>query len=148
MSTTRTVRRTPRTGVLAKFRQYVALGQEAKAINKRANDLKTDLRDFVVANHEVDPEKGHLNYFFDEPVDVGGIRYLGFQQQRKVTQVFHEDKAEALCQRLGLDPDEYTTRVIDQDKIVRLYADEKITDKQFNSLYADEESWAFCLVKG
>jgi len=136
------------TGIAGLFKQFLVLGAEERALKARRETLKASLNTFVLENHEEDEEKGHLVYRLPAPVDDGKYFYDGFMRQRKVTQVFLEDAAEELCAAKGLEPDEYTTRYVDQDKVVRLYAEEKITDEEFGNLFDNNESWAFVPIKG
>lgn len=146
---TREVTRNRPTGISGRLAQYLALGQEAKAVTKRQAEIKSDLLSFVEqdGNHEIDEEKGHLLHTLPEPVVIGTTAYTGFMKQRRVGQSFLEDEARALCEAKGFDLDDYTTRYVDQDKIVRLYAEDKISDEEFRSLTEETITWAFTAVK-
>jgi hypothetical protein len=144
---TKTVTRRRVSPMAAKLVQYLTLQKQVKDTNKMLADLKGDLTEFTEKHHEKDPEKGHMLHTLAEGVDFLGQRYSGFMRQRKTSQVFLEDKAQALCEKKGFDPDEYTTRYVDQDKVVRLYAEDRISEAEFNRLYETTESWAFVPVK-
>lgn len=147
---TRTVSRTSRPhGIASKLAQYVMLGSEEATVRQRRAEVKRDLLTFVEANHEVDEDKGHLLHTLPEPVTIGGVAYSGFMKQRRTgATVFLEDKAEELCAAKGFDLDDYTTRYVDQDKVARLYAEDRLTDEEFNSLSEKQpDTWAFLAVK-
>ena len=147
---TRTVQRrsTPSTGVAGKFAQFLALTNEVKTINGRAGELKKDLMAFTEVNGEPD-EKGHLLHTLATTIEVGGQKFKGFMRQRKVSQVFNEDAAQALCQNKGFDRSDYisVTEYVDQDKVARLYAEDKITEAEFEALLDENITWAFVPVK-
>lgn len=140
-------RKRPSSPTATDFLRFLVLQKQAKDLSTEAGKVKKDLTAHVEKYHTTDEEKGHLIHELPEPIEVNGVKYTGFMKQRKVSQVFDEEKAEALCTEKGFDLEEYTTRVIDQDKVVRLYAEDKITDEEFNSLVSDEEGWAFVPMK-
>lgn len=147
---TKTVQRrtTPKSGVAGKFLQFVVLQAQAKDLTKRAGVLKEDLMAFAEANGEKD-ENGHLLHTLASPVDAGESRFAGFTRQRKVKQTFLEDKAEALLTKKKVERADFitTTEYVDQEKVARLYAQGVLTEKEFDSLIAEEISWAFVPVK-
>lgn len=146
---TRTVkRRTPAGSVAAKFLQFLTLGAEAKALTKRQGDLKGDLLTFAEEKGEED-DKGHRLHTLPTPVTVGGITYTGFMRQRRVSQQFDEDGARELCEKKGFDRDDYISvmEYVDQDKVARLYAEDKISDEEFEALLPESETFAFVPVK-
>lgn len=144
---TEQAQRQAKTGVAGRLLQYLTLTAEIAATTKRKDEIKGELLDHVERDHTVDEEKGHLLHTLPVPVVVSGKTYTGFMKQRKVTQIFLEDAAEALCRSKGFDIDAYTSRVIDQDKIIRLYAEDAITDDEFQSLTENKVTWAFVPVK-
>lgn len=97
----------------------------------------------------VDEEKGHRIINLPAPVEVGGKVYTGFMRQRRVSQEFNEEKAQALCEQRGFNKDDYVSvqEYVDQDKIYRLYAEDKITDDEMKELISENETWAFVPVK-
>lgn len=147
---TRTVsRRTPIGSITSKFVQFLAVDLEAKDLAKRADALKSELKDFAEANGEAD-ENGHKIYALEAPVEVKGKHFAGFMRQRRVSQVFDEEAAEALCTERGFQREEFISvqEYVDQDKIARLYAEDRISDKEFKSLVKERETFAFVPVKG
>lgn len=143
---TKTVRRKT-SPITARFLQFLVFQADEVAAKREKEKIKKELVEFTEKHHEVDEEKGHQIHTLPEPITVAGKTFTGFMRQRKVSQVFLEDKAQELCESKGFDIEDYTERVIDQDKIVRLYADDKITEEEFNSLIEESESYAFVPVK-
>ena len=144
----KTVTRRRTTNPMAtKLIAYLAAKDAEKEAKRNAESLKKELSEFVDEYHTEDPEKGHWLHTLPEEVDFLGQRFTGFQKQRKTSQVFLEDKAEALGQEKGFDLDDYTTRYVDQDKIVRLYAEDKISQEEFDALYQNNVTWAFVPMK-
>ena len=152
---TRTVARrdrsTPATrqkGVAGKFAQFLTLTDQAKAITGRAGEIKKELMAFTELHGEPD-EKGHLLHHLTTAIEVGGQRFRGFMRQRRVGQVFNEDAARALCEAKGFKPDDYisVTEYVDQDKVARLYAEDKITEAEFDALLDETITWAFIPMK-
>lgn len=146
---TRTVKRTGMTGgVGSKFTQYLTLGAEATSLTARAGVLKKDLMSFVETNGTED-DKGHRLHTLDTPVSIGGKTYIGFQRQRRLSQTFNPEKAQELCEEKGFEKDEFisTEEYVDQDKIARLYAEDRLTEEEFASLIDESESFAFVAVK-
>jgi len=112
-------------------------------------EIKKDLMAFTEANGEPD-DMGHLLHTLATAIEVGGQRFKGFMRQRRVSQVFNEDAAKALCEAKGFTIDEYisVTEYVDQDKVARLYAEDKITEAEFDALVEENITWAFVPVKG
>lgn len=135
-------------GIASKFVQFLAVDLDAKDLAKRADALKAELKDFAQANGEPD-ENGHQIFSLESAVEVKGKRFAGFMRQRRVSQVFDEDAAERLCEDKGFKREEYisTQEYVDQDKIARLYAEDRLTDDEFESLVKERETFAFVPVK-
>lgn len=131
----------------AYLNQYLTVSGEISLLNSR----KTELRDLIVAliddEHETDPEKGHLTQALPNPLNVGGKTYVAVQKQRKVTQTFDEDAALELLKSKDLPEEDYMTPVLDQDKVARLYADDVLSDEEFENLFEEKVSYAFHAVK-
>jgi len=143
---TKTVTRRPKAGIVGKFVQFLGLQHEQAELKKRVEALKKELSTFADDNGVVDDEMGHLVYDLDEPVDTPKGRYRGFMRQRRVSNVFNEDKGEKFLRRKGL-YDQCLSTYLDQDKVARLYADDKITEKEWDALFDSNETWAFVPVK-
>lgn len=135
--------------ISARFQHYLALGRGAKDMTDRAGVLKKDLLEHAAEHGEAD-EKGSLTFRLLQPVDDGtGKKYAGFTKQRRVSQAFNEERAEALLAEKQIDRSQYisTQEYVDQDKVARLYAEDLLTDVEFNSLIDENVTWAFVPVK-
>ncbi len=131
--------------ISAKFMQYVVLQRDIKEHTARLNSIKKELAEFAEG---VEPDdKGH--YAVDMPATDGATRFLGFMRQRRVSQSFNADRAEELLTARGVSRREFisTTEYVDQDKVARLYAEDRITDDEFNSLLDTNISYAFVTTK-
>lgn len=151
MATRTVARRSPAArpaGVAGKFAQFLALTNDAKAITTRASEIKKELMSFTEQHGEAD-EKGHLLHNLADAIEVGGQKFKGFMRQRRVSQTFNEDAAKSLCETKGFDRDDYisVTEYVDQDKVARLYAEDKITEAEFDALVEENVTWAFVPVK-
>lgn len=147
MVKTVTRRKTTTSPIATRLVAYLAAKQQEKDAKRDAEKAKKELLEHVEHYHETDPEKGHLLHTLPEPLTFMGQRFTGMQKQRKTSQVFLEDAADKLCAQKGFEADEYTSRYVDQDKIARLYADDKISEEEFNTLFETNETWAFVPIK-
>lgn len=140
----------PATNVVTSFLRYLVAKNDAVEANKAAAEIKPDLEAFAVENGELDEEKGHYTYQIPSPVQVGGKTYVGFQRQKKnAPLLFDPDKADEVMRSKGIPFHEYTSAIVDSDKVARLYADDKLTDDEFNSMFTQEDpTFAFVPVKG
>lgn len=131
----------------SRLQQYLVISSEIAALSKRKTDLRDEMIELIDADHEKDPEKGHLTQNLGTPITLGNKTYEAIQRQRKVSQVFDEDKAIALLKSKEIEETEYLTPVLDQDKVARLYADDVLTDDEFDGLFEEVESYSFVAVK-
>lgn len=134
--------------IVRTFLEYISLSNMSKGVAARANVLKSQLMEHAAA-HGWEDEKGHLVFNLDADVEKDGTWYAGFMRQRRVSQSFNEEKAEALLAAKGIDEEQYVSyqRYVDQDKVSRLYADDVLTDEEYQSLIDQTETWAFVPVK-
>lgn len=149
MATRTVARRSPRpAGVAGKFAQFLALTNDVKSLTGRAGEIKKELMAFTEQHGEPD-EKGHLLHNLANAVEVGGQKFKGFMRQRRVSQTFNEDAAKALCEAKGFTSEEYisVTEYVDQDKVARLYAEDKITEEEFDTLLDENITWAFVPIR-
>lgn len=131
------------------FMQYLWLQEDIKNLQDQASKIKKTLIEHAETHGEVD-DKGHQIFGLPKSLQMDGKSYVGFMRQRRVSQVFNEDRAEELCQSKGFEEETYlsTETYVDQEKITRLYADDLLTDEEFQSLIDTNETWAFVPVKG
>lgn len=135
--------------IIAKFVAFLDLHyHQSKEIDKRANDLKKELNTYVEQRGE-ETDQGHLLVELPDPVTVGGVQYRGFMRQRKVSATFLEDAAQKILEAEGIDPSLYLSTItyVDQDKVARLYAEDKITEQQYDEMIDNKVTWAFVPVK-
>lgn len=146
MTKTVTRRTASKTSQLEKFRQFLGIQAEKAELTKRENILKTDLGNFADEHGVRDEEKGHRVVTFPESISTVKGLFRGFMRQRRVTSVFQEDVAEKLLRRKGL-YEECLSTYLDTEKIDRLYAQDKITAKEYDSLTKENVTWAFVPIK-
>lgn len=135
--------------VAATFTQHLTLKADAKRITTRSEALKKRLKDFLLARQGdvYASETGSLFYDLPETVEVDGTEYSGMELRRSVTTKFDEDVAEAILKKKGV-YEEALTPVIDQDKVLRLQQEGKITEKDIDKMFVAGEQFAFWPVKG
>lgn len=130
------------------FQEHIVLKTQGAAIVARAEALKTRLKDaFADFAGVYSNENGSLFFDFEETISDGKNEYKGMEKRRSVPIRFDEEVAERILKAKGV-YDEALTPVIDQDKIYRLQAEGKITDKDIDKMFSKGESWAFYPVKG
>ena len=146
MSTT-TARKHARAGVAGKFLQFLVLKAQAATAVKRADEIKVELMAFAEASG-IEDEKNHKVHTLASPVEAGGTEFTGFMRQRKITESFDDATAEKILVKKNLLAEAQTTvTYIDQDKVMRLYADDKITQRELDKMITKKESFAFVPVK-
>jgi hypothetical protein len=67
--------------------------------------------------------------------------------RRSVSTVFNEETAEPILKRKGV-LDEALSTYIDQEKVYRLLAEGKISEKDIEKMFEEKESFAFWPVEG
>lgn len=133
--------------------QYLTINADVARLNKRKTELRNQMLEIVETDHVEDEEKGHLNHALPEPVTVDGKTYRGFQKQRKVSQTFNEDRAlellhaKASAEGAEITEEDFMTPVLDQDKVARLYAQDHLTDEEFDSLFEENVTYSFVAMK-
>jgi len=133
------------TSLVSKAIAYLSLTGEAKAATERATVLKKDMMDSLHTDGEAD-EKGHRYLYFKDPINVGGKKYAGVKRERRVSTLFDEDTAEQILTQRGLLEQcqrVVTTTVLDQDEIYVLNQEGKISDAELDSMFSENESFAF-----
>lgn len=144
MASTRTVRRRS-TGstIVGKLLQFLDLKNQVKTTTERLDALKKDLTKHVAEHGEVD-DKGHRNFVFPEPIEYGGKEYIGFQQQRRVSQSFDTEVAEKVLKDKDLwERATVVVREIDQNEVYVLNQEGLLTDDELDSMFAERETFAF-----
>lgn len=136
--------------IVTTFLRFLVAKNDASEANKAAAEVKSELEKFVIDNGELDEEKGHLTYTVPNPLTVGGKTYVGFQRQKKSAPLlFDPEKADEVLRAKGVPLRDYTSAIVDQDKVARLYADDILTDDEFDSMFTqDDPTYAFVPLKG
>lgn len=150
------------TAVLDQFRVYL----RSRSLRERAleteNRLKATLLDAVVGLEQSGSpliekdEGGSITLRVDDQIIEGGRELYGYQRQRRESRVLNPDKVDALIKEFGWDPSMvYTIEVIpeheeitlEEDKLLALHYQEKISTQQLKDLYDVSETYAMVLVK-
>jgi hypothetical protein len=126
----------------------------AKKLKDRANKAPGGgnlLKDYV-AEHGEENSDGHLDFLFDEPLNIGGVRYRGLRNQKSQgAPLLDEDRAEVLLKNLNLRDrvaKEVTVVVWDWDELYVLNQQGLITDEQLDSLFDDPDpTWSLVVIK-
>lgn len=149
-----TVKRKTKFNPVTDFAQHLSLKDEASKITKRSEALKTRLKDFLKGGTAdvYENENGSKFYDLDETITVGGQEYSGMELRRSVSSKFNEETAEkVLTKKASKDPEivnDAQSSYIDQDKIYRLLQEDRLTEKEVESMFEESESFAFWPVKG
>lgn len=144
MGSMRTVkRRSSGSAVVSKLLQFLVLKDEVKTTSDRLDVLKKDLTAHVKEHGETD-DKGHRTFTFPAPLPYGDKQYVGFQQQRRVSQSFDTETAEKVLKDKGLwDRAVVMVPEIDQNEIFVLNQEGLLTDDELDSMFAERETFAF-----
>jgi hypothetical protein len=143
MASTRTVRRRSTGTIVGKLLQFLVLKDEVATSTKRIDGLKKELTQHVVEHGETD-DKGHRNFTLPEPLEYGDKQYVGFQQQRRVSQSFDTEVAEKVLKDKGLwNRATVVIREIDQNEVYVLNQEGLLTDAELDSMFAERETFAF-----
>jgi hypothetical protein len=147
--TTATRKRTERparvNSLVRKVSEFLAIKFEVTSLTDRQNVLKKELLAEVERHGEVD-EKGSQFLELDEPVVIHGQTFRSLKRERRATPVFLQEDAEALLEKKGLLDrvmKEVTTVVFDQDELYLLHQEGLISEEEIDSLFTENESWAF-----
>lgn len=127
--------------------QFLALRDEEKQVKTRKEALQKDLQPLVAASGELDDLTGHRTLAFSEPMEFGGKTYTGLKQEKRVSKVFDEERAEEILKAKGLWADATETiEVIDHDKVYALHMDDKISEAEMDEILTNKETYAFVTV--
>ena len=130
--------------MLDKVRRFMQLRNMSDDMLKQANNLKTELAQWV-ADTGYEDDRG--SRWVDLPAPIEGV--VALQWQRKVSQNLDEDVAESLIADLGLESRCYkTVQVLDQEAVLDCVKDGLISDEQVEAMFPNKVSWAFVPSKG
>ncbi len=129
------------------FQEHIVLKREGKVITTRAEKLKASLKTMFASLSFYENEHGSKFYDFASTISDGKTDYKGMELRKSVSSLFNEDEATKILQRKGV-YNEALTPVLDQEKVWRLLAEGKITEKDIEKMFTDKESFAFWPVEG
>lgn len=125
-------------------REFVKARHFAKQATEQADKYKAGLSETVDAIGTPD-DKGNLWYELTEPIiDPANDKPITkVKREKRVSQRLDADAAEEFCRANGLwDEVVVVEEVLDEDKLLALNLDGKITDEQLKSLYTQGVTWA------
>lgn len=142
------VRRRTAFDPVATFRDHLQAKLVGKVLTNRADALKKRLKEyFEVADEVYTNEQG--SQFIDLPktLEVEGKKFKGMELRRTVRTSFDEERAEQILNRKGVLKEALSTYV-DQEKVLRLVQEGRITEKDLGKMLSETESFAFWPVEG
>lgn len=144
-----TLKRKPTAPVWAEdFKEHLTLKHQASIVTRRSDAIKKRLKESFDSLRGLRVnENGSKFVDLPETIEVGGKAYSGMEMRRSVRTSFNEEAAEKILKKKGVYEEALSTYV-DQDKIYRLLADDKISEKDLDSMFEEQESFAFWPVEG
>lgn len=148
-----TVRRRTAFDPTATFRDHIKAKLVGKVLTNRADALKKRLKEYFEDAPEVyTNENGSKFIDFPETVEAEGLSFKGMELRRSVKTVFDEEKAERILKaQAEKDPtilEDAQSSYVDQEKVLRLVQEGRLTEKQLGRMMVDNESFAFWPVEG
>lgn len=130
------------------FTQHLALKADAAKVTERSDSLKKRLKEWLPgAKGTYQNDQGSIFYDLDETVEVAGQSYKGMELRRAVQPTFDDEKAEKVLKARGVYL-EAVSNYVDQNKVLRLHQEGKISDDDLDEMFGEKESFAFWPVKG
>lgn len=127
------------TAIVTWFREFVGLKQQLEQIGSRQDEVKSRLKEAVVARGYTDSE-GHG--WFDLPEEIEG--YSKLKLERRVRERFDDDAAMALVRERGLEKKcVKMVPTLDHDALAGAVYDGDITEAEFQAFIKKSESFAF-----
>lgn len=145
-----TVKRKTTINPTATFAEHIVLKRQAATLKTRADGLKDRLKKWFLetpSDEVYENEHGSKFLDFSETVSDGKDNYKGMEARRSVSTKFNEETAEQILSRKGILQEALST-YIDQEKVFRLQAEGKITEKELDKMLEESVTWAFWPVKG
>lgn len=131
--------------------QYLVLRDQKAAVEKQMKKLSDQLKASIeVHGYDETGENGAVHQVYDLPDAFGKI--TGLKREKRVTQSFNDEKAEGFfrAKKLWIPVDKggvvETIEVVDQDAVLRLAFEQAITERDLNSLYDENITWALVTV--
>jgi hypothetical protein len=131
--------------------QFLFYRDEQASAEKSRGQFAATLKSYIFEEGEETPE-GHLEVLFPEPLNIGGVRYLGLRNQRtNPAPLLDEDRAQELLDQLGLRDrvaEEVTVTQWNWDELYVLNQQGLITDEQLDSLFDEPEpKWSLVVIR-
>lgn len=144
-------RKKPASDWVEDFRQHITMKLTGKKATEVADKYKKNLKAlFDTRKPDYVDEQGSKYIWLPQTVKAGGKSFKGVKLLRSVTPYFDEKKAESVLKRKNLLESALTQPppFIDQDKIRILQQEGEISEKELDSMFGEDESWAFWSVEG
>lgn len=129
------------------FTEHLTLKFEAGRLQKRADTLKGRLKDNfdsfkgIYAN-----ENGSKFFDLPTPIRVAGKWFKGMEMRRSAPTTFDEEVAEKILRGKGVYA-EALSNYVDQNKVILLQQQGKITEADIDAMFKSKESFAFWPVE-
>jgi len=121
------------------FREYLNIKTLADDTTARANQIKAELNQAVEALGQVD-DRGHVWLELSE--EIGG--YYSLQRQKRISKSLDEQVAEKiLAERQLTDLCYKTIQVLDEDAIMAMLYEGRLTDEDIDVMFPSKVTWAF-----
>lgn len=126
-----------------KFRQWATLKNQVDKTTSRMNHLRDDLMKHVSEVGDQD-ERGNSYYALPQPIEVDGVEYRGIKREARTSTVLNHERALAFAAEQGLEDEivEYVPQIV-QESLYDLYAQDRVSQTQLNSLFDTKTSHAF-----
>lgn len=151
---TRTVRNLTVAPILRAAQTYL-FQRDIEAAAKRAKEAAVavpgDKKANAIKDHVAKvgkPSGDHVEWYFDEPMAVGSVTYLGFRNEAKSSTFIDTDKADELIEKLGLkDKVEKTNVYVDYNELYNLNQLGLVSDEDIDSVLVTSTSYALTVIK-
>lgn len=132
----------PKPALLQSVKDLVTVRKTIREMQEREKTVKARLVDTITEEGEAD-DGGSLWLDLPEPVDgKSSVKY-----ERRVSRGLNVDKAEAWLDGKGmLEECQTTITVLDEEKLLAAHYAGKISEKELDKLYNENESWALKVV--
>jgi hypothetical protein len=151
---TRTVRNLTVAPILRAAQTYL-FQRDIEAAAKRAKEAAVavpgDKKANAIKDHVAKvgkPAGDHVEWYFDEPMVIGAVTYLGFRNEAKSSTFIDTDKADELIEKLGLkDKVEKTTVYVDYNELYNLNQLGLVSDDDIDSVLVTDVNYALTVIK-
>jgi hypothetical protein len=127
----------------AQVREYLKVKETIEQMESRQRELREKLFE-KIDEEGFEDDKGNILLEFDAAID--GIVRL--EKGRRVTRKIDELKAEEIIEATGIGDDVYkTVRIIDEDALMAMLYQDKITEEQLDEMFPAKIVWALLTKK-